>query len=290
MNYNEAHRRDRRRFWVGVPLAWIMFGLGLPVLELARVSAASSDHGWFEVFRHITTTELYQRVLLNTVWISLQVVFFTALVAYPIAYVVGHAAERAGRLLFFAIISSMWISILIRTYAWTVLLQRTGPISNALVSLGVFNELQSFMHSRFAVVLGMTHIMTPYMVVSILSASGKRLSEFSYISRVFGATTFLYLVRVFIPQTMRGAIAGSGLVLLLSLGFYITPELLGGGKGETMMIAVLIDEQISTLGNWSTGAALSLLLIGTVVSALLAMYSVPAVRRYVDRLGHHDKS
>jgi ABC-type spermidine/putrescine transport system permease subunit I len=270
---------------VAVPAAWLVIALGVPILELLWVSTSSVDQGWFEAFSHVATAQLYRRVLLNTVWISLLVVFFAVIIAYPLAYIVGHATERMGSILFVLIVASMWLSLLIRTYAWTVLLQRTGPLSAALVSVGLLEEPKSFMHSRSAVVIGMTHIMVPYMVVSILSAAGKRLRNFALISRVFGATTLLYFIRVFLPLTARGAAAGSVLVFLLSLGFYITPELLGGGKGETMMIAVLIDEQISTLGNWANGAALSLLLTATVFVFALATYAIPIVRRHVEGLG-----
>jgi ABC-type spermidine/putrescine transport system permease subunit I len=262
--------RNLRAFWILLPAALMLFLLVLPILEIVRVVLASEEK-FSELIIHFTTTPLYRKVLLNTIYIALLVTGGALVVGYPIAFVVAHSSRRLEKVLLGVMVASMGMSVLIRTYAWTVLLETGGLFSILCYKLGLTSEPASLLFTRTAVVVAMTHVLCPYMVFAIWSNTAAQARSMLPVAESFGATKFLYLLRIYMPQSVRGVLAGSALVFLFSLGFLITPELLGGGGGNTMMIAVLINEQVNELGNWAQGAIISLMLlvlIGILLSIL----------------------
>jgi ABC-type spermidine/putrescine transport system permease subunit I len=244
----------------------------LPLLEIVRI-VVSSGAQLPRLFEHLVTSPLYRNVLLNTLLLSSAVTVGAMLIGYPIALIAAHSSRRVERLLLGVTVASMWMSVLIRSYAWTVLLQAKGPISMAIYHLGFTDGPTSLMFTRTAVIVAMVHVLSPYMIFSVWTTTVTRARRQLPIAEAFGATRFLYYLRVYVPESSRGVVAGCGLVFVFSLGFLITPELVGGGGGNTMMIGVLIDQQINELGNWAQGALLSLMLLIVVVGILSLLWT-----------------
>ncbi len=252
---------DKRRWLIIPPLIFLLMFLIIPVLYTFWTAFFEGEKSFGELISHIISYPLYRLVILNTLYISTLVTAATLLIAYPIAFLMAHSPPRRERIILTILVSSMWLSILIRSYAWTIMLQRQGPLNAFFCYTGVFQEPVSLMFSRFAVVIGMVHVLLPYMALVIwisLKHKGHILERVAY---SFGATSTLYFFRIFLPLSRSGVAAGILLVLLLGFGFYITPALLGGGKGETMMIAMLIEEQMNSLGQWKMGSAISIVLL-----------------------------
>jgi ABC-type spermidine/putrescine transport system, permease component I len=252
----------------------------LPILEILRIVLSSSTE-FPGLIKHFATSPLYRSVFLNTLLIASEVTIGTLVVAYPIAFITAHTSKRVEKVLLGVTVASMWMSVLIRSYAWTVLLQANGPIGSMLYRVGVTAEPVSLLFTRTAVVVAMTHVLSPYMIFSVWSTTVARSRKQLLIAEAFGATRFLYFLRVFVPESFRGVIAGCALVFIFSLGFLITPELLGGGGGKTMMIGVLIDQQINELGNWTQGALLSSMLLIIVGALLLVLWTILSKARGV---------
>ena len=262
-----------------IPLSFLALLLVWPMLEIIRVALVDAKGSPWELIAHVVSHPLYRTSLENTIRISASVTLITLIAGYPVAYIATHASTGFERIVLLGVATSMWISILIRSYAWIVILQRNGPISELLQIVGIIPRPTSFLFTKWTVVLGMSHILLPFMILSIWASVTHHARQSRQIAFSLGATPFYYICRVFMPNSLPGAAAGSILVFLLSMGFYITPELLGGGGGDTMMLGVLVSEQINRFGDWATGATIAtfLLVVLLLLSGLLFM--MPGIRR-----------
>ncbi len=153
----------------------------------------------------------------------------------------------------------LWTSVLVRTYAWMVLLGRNGIINRILIDSGLLDTPLSLLNSRLAVILGMVHVMLPFMILPIYSALTRIDPDLPKAARGLGASAARILTTIYLPLTLRGIIAGVTLVFVVSLGFYITPALLGGGK--VMMFAMVIEQQVREFLAWNFAGALSVILL-----------------------------
>lgn len=211
---------------------------------------------------------IYVRVLANTVFISGAVTLITLLLGYPYAYLMATGSPITQRVMAFVVLVPFWTSILVRTYAWLVLLQRRGLINRTLEWSGVISEPLDLVHNRIGVYIGMTQVLLPFMVFPLFAVMSRIDRSHLQAAANLGAPPTRVFARIFLPLSLPGVIAGVLLVFILSLGYYITPALLGG-PGD-IMIAQLIQEQIGEFGEWGIGAALAtVLLVGTVVLAAL---------------------
>jgi putative spermidine/putrescine transport system permease protein len=212
---------------------------------------------------------LYLKVLANTVAISAVVTALTLLLGYPYAYLMATGSPAVQRLMAFVVLVPFWTSILVRTYAWLVLLQRRGLVNRALAWSGLIDQPLDLVHNRIGVYIGMTQILLPFMVFPLFAVMSRIDRAYLQAAANLGASPARAFVRIFFPLSLPGVVAGGLLVFILSLGYYITPALLGG-PGD-IMIAQLIQQQIGEFGAWGVGAALAaILLVGTaLLSALL---------------------
>ena len=159
---------------------------------------------------------------------------------------------------FIFVLLPLWTSVLVRTYAWMVLLGRNGVFNRMLMEAGITSDPIPLLHNFTGVLIGMVHVLLPYMVLPIYSAVRKVDPAIPAAAAGLGASSFAIFRRIYLPLTLNGIFAGSVLVFVLSLGFFITPALLGGGR--VMMIAVLIEQQVREALNWPFAAALSAVL------------------------------
>ncbi len=211
---------------------------------------------------------VFRDVLVRTLWISAIVTLICLALGYPVAYVI--AAQPPGRagVLLFLVLLPFWTSLLVRTVAWVVLLQREGVLNSLILSLGIVNEPLKMIFNRFAVYVAMVHVLLPFMVLPIYAVMRSISPSYVRAATSLGAKPFTAFRRVYVPQTLPGIAAGCLMVFIQALGYYITPALVGGADDQ--MISYFIAFYASRTVNWGMAAALSIMLL----AATLALYAV----------------
>lgn len=202
---------------------------------------------------------VYLAAFSRTVWISASITLICLLLAYPVAWLLANLPARQSNRLMLFVIVPFWTSLLVRTTAWYVLLQPNGVINNLLSGLGLVSQPLHLMFNRTGVLIGMTHIMLPFMILAIYSVMKGISPVYLRAAQSLGARPLNAFFRVYVPQTLAGVGAGCFLVFVLSLGYYITPALLGGAGDE--MISQLISVQTNQQLNWGLAGALSAYLV-----------------------------
>jgi len=202
---------------------------------------------------------IYLRVILNTFRISLYVTVICLLLAYPVAYLLASVPRRVANLLMILVVLPFWISLLVRLYAWIILLQKAGLVNSALLRLGLVTEPLPLVYNLTGVIVGMVHVLLPFMILPLYSVMKGIDPNLMVAAQNLGGTPAQAFRRVFLPLTYPGIGAGVLMVFMLSIGYFVTPALLGGLK-ETF-IAQLIEQQVSVLIDWNFAAALAALLL-----------------------------
>jgi len=202
---------------------------------------------------------VYRAAFARTVTISATVTLLCLLFGYPVAYLLATLPDKQSNRLILFVIVPFWTSLLVRTTAWYVLLQPGGVINSALLGLGLIRHPLPLIFNRTGVLIGMTHILLPYMILAIYSVMKNVSPLYMRAAKSLGAHPAVAFVRVYVPQTLPGVGAGCFLVFVLALGYYITPALLGGAGDE--MISQLIASQTNDQLNWGLAGALSLYLV-----------------------------
>jgi putative spermidine/putrescine transport system permease protein len=243
-----------------------------PVVNLLELSFTQPRPG-FANYTALVTRPVYLRVLWNTAVISATVDLFCLLIGYPVAYVIATASPRTRRLLIFVVLIPFWSSVLVRSFAWMVLLQRNGLINDMLIGLGLLQRPVQLVYNRIGVLIGMVQILLPFMIFPLFTVMSRIDPSYARAAATLGAGPVRGFLRVYFPLTLPGVFTGGALVFVLALGYYIVPALLGG-LGETM-IAQVIEQQVADFGNWGMGGALSAALLvctGTVLAVVMRLY------------------
>ncbi len=250
-------------------LVWFVAPLG----ELLRLSV-SDPRGTLAAYRELVTGDVYRRVFANTLLVAMVVTGVSILLGYPIAYVLTRLRGNRLHLAFWCVLFPFWVSVLVRTFSWMLLLERNGPVNLALQALGLIGAPLPLLFNNTAVYIGMTHVMLPYAVLPIYAALVRIDQRLLLASDGLGASPWRTFRRVYLPLGMPGVGAAAALVFLLSLGFFITPALLGGISNITL--AMLIEHLVNERLVWSLAAAASFLLLGLTLALLfLAARLVP---------------
>ncbi|REG58397.1 putative spermidine/putrescine transport system permease protein [Paraburkholderia sp. BL6669N2] len=202
---------------------------------------------------------IYRQAFVRTISISATVTLLCLLLGYPVAWMLANLPARSSNRLMLFVIVPFWTSLLVRTTAWYVLLQPGGVINSLLMGLGLTTHPLPLIFNRAGVLIGMTHVLLPYMILAIYSVMKSVSPVYVRAAQSLGAHPFTAFVRIYIPQTLPGVGAGCFLVFVLALGYYITPALLGGAGDE--MISQLIAIQTNTQLNWGLAGALSAYLV-----------------------------
>lgn len=212
----------------------------------------------------------YLRAFRNTTQISVWVTVITLLLGYPLAYLMTVVSGRARAVLIVLVLVPFWTSVLVRTFAWMVILGRRGLINQVLIDWGVINRPLALIYNMLGVQIGMAHVLLPFMVFPLLSVMSRIDGSLVTAARSLGASPRQAFLRIFLPLSLPGVSAGCVLVFLLAVGFYITPALLGG-EGQ-ITFATLIELVVRDLLDWNFGASLGVFLL-TVVGALFVLFS-----------------
>ncbi|WP_222439267.1 ABC transporter permease [Sporosarcina sp. BP05] len=254
-----------------IPLGYIMVLMFFSMFDFFKLSVFNDDGFTLQYLSHIFTTPVYLKVLWLTVKIALIVTFCALIFAYPVAYMLVRTESGLWKkVIFAAVLIPFWISLLVRTYAWTILLQKNGAINKLLLELGIINEPLDLLYNTTGVVIGMTHILLPYMILSLYSVMEGIDQRLLQAAQGMGARPWKAFIQIFLPLSLPGVLAGSLLVFVMGLGYYITPALLGGAG--TPMISMLIESNINTTLNWHLASALSLVLfVATLLLLLIAL-------------------
>ena len=274
-----------RRFWrsreglLVVPA--LVFYVAIYVYPLSRLGAWSVyDKGFtLKFYTELFAESMYLKALGNTLEISLLVTAVCLILGYPLAYLIATTAPTPRRILTVLVLVPFWTSILVRTFAWIVILGNNGLVNRAFMTTGIVDHPAKLLFNMVGVQVGMVHVLLPFMVFPLLSVMSRIDFNVVRIARSLGATPSRAFLHVFLPLSMPGVAAGCVLVFLLAIGFYVTPALLGG-PGE-ITLATLIDMMVNTLLNWGLAATLGMLLVAVVAGIFVAFSSLMGLNRMI---------
>jgi putative spermidine/putrescine transport system permease protein len=207
----------------------------------------------------VKSQAVYINVLARTFYISSLVTLITLALAYPVAFMLAHAPQRLGNILLIFILVPFWTSLLVRTTAWFVLLQDNGPINDLIRYLDLADAPLKLIFSRFGTVTAMVHIQLPFTLLPIYGVMKGISPSFMRAARSLGGGPFYSFFRVYLPLTLPGIGAGCLLTFILSLGYYITPALVGGASDQ--MVSGVIASAMNQENNWGKASALSAILL-----------------------------
>jgi putative spermidine/putrescine transport system permease protein len=230
----------------------------VPVAILLARSVTEPEPG-LQNYAALLGSPTYARVFFNTFFVSGVVTVTTALIAFPVAWALALMPAFWARLLFGLILLSMWTNLLARTYAWMVLLQQTGLVNRTLMALGIIDEPLVLVNNLVGVTVGMVYIMLPFMILPLYGVIRKIDPAILQAAALCGASRTQALFRVLLPLAAPGLASGGLMVFVMSLGYFVTPALLGGTS--YMMLAELIVQQVQSLVNWGLGGAAAFILL-----------------------------
>ena len=266
-------RPARWRAWVrpgamSAPIiVLLLVMLVYPVGQLLLLSVHNGSGFTLVEYKRLFASSVYVDVLLITLKVSLWTTFFSVLTGYPIAYLISSLTrERKNRLLFWVLLS-FWTSFLVRTFAWVVLLGRNGVINQLLLGLGIIDRPLSLLYNFSAVIVGMVHALMPLAVLTMLSVMENIDRRLPSAAATLGARPGTVFWKVYFPLSLPGVAAGALMVFVTAIGFFITPTLLGG-RHQTMITQLIIDQVMQAL-NWGFAGAISVLLLAVVLLVFL---------------------
>ncbi|MEO0820590.1 MAG: ABC transporter permease [Pseudomonadota bacterium] len=209
--------------------------------------------------------QIYLKLFWRTLLLSVTITFSCLLLGYPIAYLLANLPMRTSNLLLILVLLPFWTSLLVRTSSWIVLLQQQGVINDTLVAIGILSDdgRLSMMFNETGTIIAMTHILLPFMILPLYSVMKTINPSYVRAAKSLGATDWTTFWRVYFPLSVPGIGAGAILVFILAIGYYITPELVGGTSG--IFISNRIAYHISSSLNWGLAAALGVILLGAVL-------------------------
>ena len=252
------------------PSLFLLQFMFIPLVSILKLSFLNPEGGLsVDSYLRFFSDGVYFRVILLTLRVSLVVMLICLFLGYPVAYAMTKCSKRVTAFIMILVMIPFWTSLLVRTYAWMMLLRSDGVINNLLLKMGVISHPLQLMNNTLAVYIGMTHVLLPYMILSLYPVLESIDENYMKAAMNLGANTWQAFFKVYVPLSMQGVSAGSILVFVMAIGYFITPSLLGGSN--TIMISQLIQVQVSRLLNWNFSSAVSMVLL--LVSLLILFVS-----------------
>jgi spermidine/putrescine transport system permease protein len=256
------------------PFLWVALFLLLPYTLMFAYSfwsvspAQQIMHSWnLSNYVHLLTHEVYRQTLLRSAWIAVRVMLLSLLLGYPVAYLLSFHAGRRKDLLYQLVIIPLWVSYLVRAYAWKTILGTDGVLNTSLQYVHLTGHpLQFLLYSPFAVVLTLTHIYTPFAFLPVYAALEHIPRNLVEASHDLGASRFQTFWRVIFPLSIPGVLAGATFAFVLSFGDFLAPQLLGGPSG--IMISNIVVNLFGASYQWPLGAAISFCMLALVIGLL----------------------
>jgi putative spermidine/putrescine transport system permease protein/spermidine/putrescine transport system permease protein len=264
--------QERREQWTLLGLSTpailvIAIVVLVPVGWLFYLSFVGSD-GQFslEHYKKMVEYKSYARVFMTTFQVSLLTTLICIVLGYPLAYFLAHLPGRWTGLFMLAVLLPFWTSLLVRTYAWLVLLQRKGLLNDLAMQIGLWDSPIKLVHNMTGTLIGMAHIMLPFLVLPLYGAMKKIEPDMMHAASNLGASPVRSFWNVYFPLSVSGLVAGALIVFVLCLGFYVTPAVLGGGR--VVMVATQITAILEYQFDWGAASALGVVLLVATIGVL----------------------
>ena len=249
-------------------LLLVFFLIIIPVGWLFYMSFIGRDGSFsIENYERMLKSKSYIRIFITTFKISFLTTLICALLGYPLTYFMSQLSRKWAGICMIGVLIPFWTSLLVRTYAWLVLLQRKGLINNIAIDLGFISEPIKFVHNTSGTLIGMAHIMLPFLILPLYANMRAIDKDCLKAAATLGATPPRAVWTVFFPLSIPGLLAGLLIVFVICLGFYVTPAVLGGGK--VIMAAMKISSNIELYFSWGAASALGVVLL---VVTMLILY------------------
>jgi len=248
----------------------------IPLANVLWISVTDPEPG-FGNYARLAGSAALQRVLWTTFRVAGETTLLALVLGYIVAYVMVHAGPRHRLWITAFVLVPFWVSVLVRAFSWLMLLGTEGPMNQALIAAGWITEPLPLVRNELGVLIGMVHYMVPYAVLPLYANFKGIDPSLSAASRSLGAGATRTFLRIFLPLSMPGVFAGGLLVFVLSLGFLVTPAILGGGK--IVMIAEYVRIQIFQTVRWGIGTMMASILLLSVLLIIVALARVVDMRK-----------
>ena len=281
INAGQLKAQGRREKWATFALSLpglLIIGIIilLPIAWLFGLSFMERGGGWSLVHYERMLHPSYIKTFQTTFELSFLVTLVCVLLGYPYGYLMTQVSGGWRSILMMAVLFPFWTSLLVRTYAWLVLLQRRGVVNTWLTDMGLTDQPLRLVHNFTGTAIGMIHIMLPFMVLPLYASMKAIDRDLFRAAANLGATPVQVFWQVFVPLTVPGLFAGTVLVFVLCLGFYVTPAVLGGGR--VMMWSMQIERSIAVYADWGAASALGVVLLVVTLGILAFMVKLAGAR------------
>ena len=236
----------------------VLLAFIVPLARLVGISF-SAPAGPLVAYAHVLGDDIYARVFVNTFVIAIAVTVIALLIAFPVAFALTRLSRSWRAIVFASVLMPLWISVLVRTFSWMLVLERNGPVNRLIVASGLVDQPLPLLFNRTGVLIGMVHVLLPYSVLPIYAALVRVDPSLLRASEGLGASAATTFLRVLLPLSLRGVATAATFIFLLALGFFVTPALLGGAS--SMTLSMLIDSFVSDRLDWPLAAAASVVLL-----------------------------
>jgi putative spermidine/putrescine transport system permease protein/spermidine/putrescine transport system permease protein len=232
----------------------------IPVGWLFYLSFTGSDGQFsFVNYQKMIEYKSYARTFVTTFKVSILTTLICIMIGYPLAYFLAMLPERLAGFFMLAVLLPFWTSLLVRTYAWLVLLQKNGILNDFAMSIGLWDSPLKLVHNLTGTLIGMAHIMLPFLVLPLYGSMRKIQRDLMHAAANLGASPAQAFWKIYFPMSLSGMVAGSLIVFVLCLGFYVTPAVLGGGR--VVMVATQITAILENQYDWGAASALGVVLL-----------------------------
>ena len=271
--------RKWRAFLLALPasLALLVFFI-IPMVYILVKTIATNG---FQDFVDFFTDPFYLDILWTTIRVSLISTFVSLLLGYPTAYFMARTKSKLKKVMIIIILFPFLVSAVVRSYGWMVLLGTNGLINQLLLGIGIISEPLKMLNTEFAVIVGMIHLLIPYMVLALLGVLQSIDPNVEYAAYSLGANPLQTFAKVVFPLSMPGIISGCVLVFTMSMTSYVTPKLLGGSKFR--MMATMVVQEINVNFDWGAAAAISYILLAVIL--LIQLLVTLCTANYMKRMG-----
>lgn len=248
----------------------------IPILLIVNFSFYHYSEGvvketyTLENYIRAITQYVYFKIFVKSLWYGLVVTLLSLVIGYPCAFFLARTKYQRKEILFLALIVPFWTSIVVRTYAWKILLGTNGMLNHFLIQLGLIQDPIQFLYTEKAVIVGLIHVLIPFMILPLYASIEKISPMLEEAAQDLGANSLKTFLRVTLPLSSPGITTGCLLVFILTVGAYITPDLLGGPN--ELMISNVIQREYYVSFNWPFGSSLAILLL-FIILALLIVYN-----------------
>ena len=262
--------------------AFLVLGvlLFIPVGWLFWLSVFTQGAFTLENYTRMVVEPAYAATFLTTFKLSVLVTVLAVLLGYPVAYMIAMLPPRAASVCLTLVLVPFWTALLVRTYAWLVLLQRRGVVNSLLMDAGIIEEPLQLVHNFTGTVIGMLHIMIPFLVLPLYANMRAISRDYARAAASLGASPTVSFWRVYLPLSVPGLAAGTVMVFVICLGFYITPQFLGGGRVTT--ISMKIQQNVATYFDWGAASSLGVVLFVVTLAVFWAFSRLFPLRRLTE--------